>query len=366
MREVGRSLRLARTDADFHALQMAYLIQPYATNLWRLHALVAAFARESMTAREIESAHLAFARYYEAGFSRRSGPVLTDMEFNHKVLAAGHYQRAGASNESERIIHGIVKSAKARGAYELLIQLLEPHRKNPERSPWIDYHFAHCCLIIGRVADAAMAISRVDYSKNDELSLASARLHSEVLRATGHPDEALRLISARIEIAGAAPLRGAVFSQAVTLKALLLVDAGRLDEAKTIIDDLLSRAQNRRDKIGHAVALTLLGRIEIANSNHGPAERRFQSAVNLFRQCGDSRGLSWASTELALVRADREHDAAIAALREALTLRAEISDCSTEYLERLDRARLHPVFAPLLPQIDAEMFRVKRMLRLPL
>jgi tetratricopeptide (TPR) repeat protein len=365
VREVGRSLRLERPDSVFDALQMAYLVQPYAPHLWRLHALVASFARESMMPEEIESAHLAFARYYEAGFSKRSSPVLRDMEFNHKVLAASHYQRAGAFSQSERIIHAIAKSAKARGAYELLIQLLEAQRAYPARSGWIDYHYAHCCLIVGRVADAAIAINRVDYSANDELSLSSARLHSEVLRATGHQEEALRVISARIEGAGETQFRGAVFSQAVSLKALLLVDAGRLDEAQTISDQLLGSARRKRDQIGHAVALVLLGRIEIAKSNHGPAEERFQTAVDMFRRSGDSRGLSWASTELALVRADREHDAAVVTLREALTLRAEISDCSPEYLGRLERARSYPVFAPLFPQIDAEMFRVKRMLRLP-
>jgi hypothetical protein len=155
VRALGKHQEIADTDQTFENLQRAYLVQRYSRYRWNIHHLIAMFCStgfdQDVKRDSFGPGTLLFARIPH----NRRPQVYSEKEFIWKARTCKHFQLANDFKSSERLLHDISKTAKTRGYYETLIDLGELEREvNRSRSTWIDYHYAHCCLITGKLQRA--------------------------------------------------------------------------------------------------------------------------------------------------------------------------------------------------------------------
>jgi hypothetical protein len=363
---LARSEHVNEPEDVLESLLRTFLVQRYREYSWRVHPLVASFSTRGMTEGDARRVHLALARYFGAGLPDGKGRVLDASDLRYKVRACRHFQKAAEFRGSERLIHEIAKTAKAYGAFELLSGLCRIElRSNPDRDRWIDYHHAHCLLIRGRLLDAFASLEPLHRSLDrtaSNLALAITRLFAETLYGLGRPAEALQVLRNKLDGVAGSAISRVVWAQARAFEAHVRIELLDFTGALGIAEELLATAARREDKLGSAVALTLWGIIELKQGR--PDADKLQGALELFQECRDRRGEAWALSHIACSRlAVGSHDAGEAALRESLAIRADIAECSAEYLDYLEAVREQVRSQRLKRRVVGEMLRVKNGLQ---
>lgn len=327
------------SDAIFERIQQHYLVQRHSAYRWSVHHLIAAFCYHKMDRAQRQQIHIGLANYYLLGLRPHAGWLNKD-EFLWITRACRQFQNASQFSESGRLLTHLMPTAKAYGYYELIIELASCQRQgSPNQDPWLEYHRAHCCLITGRLEQSLRIIEGIASYKNrddPQLDLMIARLYAEILGTMGQPQEALNKL--RAALSSLSPTHGASWNHARSIEAALLVDLGQLVEAATLTDVLLADATRRSDRRGCAVALTRSGIIGVKQGNYADAEQKLEGAVSLFDESGDARGRAWALSHLGLVRLKIAHRKAVATLTEAISIKADIGECSRDYFEFLTEA----------------------------
>ena len=289
---------------------------------------------------------------------------LRPYQMTHQSLAAGiragrYAQRAKDVNESHKIITRIASAAKRLGYYRSLRELCQWQMAQDSCDPWVEYHYAHCELILGNPRVTVAVLSGHEWPDEDPaLGFASARVLADAQSQLGDLNTAISgLRRALTHDPGSRKGTLASCQQAKAMLARLLLESGSLTQARTLAGEL---ARTMRDQRSLAVIAMLLGRLDAVNSPRD-AERRFRIALTKFRSVGDRRGCAWATRSLAemLIRQGRTGDEARRLVRESMSICSRISESTLEYSEWLQRIRkVYVKDAAMLNLIDHEIIRV--------
>lgn len=363
VRALGRHGNIPNVDQAFESLQRSYLVQKYSPYRWNIHHLIAMFCAEEFTEKEKENVHRTLARYYLRSFYIREPRVLSEKEFTWKVRACKQYQLARDSKQAQRIIHDISKTAKTRGYYETLMNLIEFEiRQMNSRSGWIDYHYAHCCLITGRLNQGLKVIDPLLYvleEKDLNQRVAFTRLYAEIIGSMGKPELALKKLREVLGTSDSTIVKPNVRAQASSIEAWLLTLLERYKEAEEVCLYNLKDSRQRNDKTAEAVVTTRLGIICELSGYPEDAYKQLSVAVALFRELEERRGLAWSLVHLAYTKLSLDNDdGAIANLQEAVRIEADIGGCSVDYFKLLKDIKNKSKNRRILRVVDAEIRRV--------
>jgi len=282
-----------------------------------------------------------------------------------QAKACQHFQRARAFESSNRVAHGLIKEAKARGFYRVIIRLLgEELKLNPSKDPWLTYHYAHCCLIIGKHEQSLSAIKPLiskEMRDDPSLKISIVRLHAGVLDAIGKPELALDTLQTMLTSVDIKVVRGPVASQVKAVMVRLLIKLKEYDRAEKLSEELFNESDGN---VGRAVALANWGIVLESTERFKLADDKFGQAVSLFGLANDYRGYGWSLSHHAMCQLKLgNHDGASLMLREALNVKADIDEASEEYLTFLRTAQ--PLFRErlLVNLIGAEIRRVSAQVK---
>jgi tetratricopeptide (TPR) repeat protein len=363
IRILGRHEDLPNVDQAFESLQRTYLVQRYSPYRWNIHHLIAMFCVAEFSEEEKSDIHRTLANYYLKGFYMREPRVLSEKEFTWKVKACKQYQLAGDSRQAQRIIQDISKTAKTRGYYETLINQSETEiGANGGRSSWIDYHYAHCCLITGRLKRGLEVIEPLLYvldEKDSNKRVAFTRLYAEIIGSMGRPQQALEKLREILNTVDLNTVKPNVRSQATSIEAWLLTMLKEYQKAADACERTLLVSRERDDKLAEAVALTRLAIICQLTDYPEQAHNKLSDAVATFRELEDKRGLAWSLSYLAYSKLDLDNEAgAMANLQEAVRIEADIGGCSVDYFRLLKSIKNRCKNRRIIRLVDAEIRRV--------
>jgi tetratricopeptide (TPR) repeat protein len=360
----GRSQKIDEIDFHFENLQRKYLVQKYTPYRWNVHRLIASFCQSNIDPSTKTIINLSFANYYEKGIMINTKELIDFDKLNWLILSCKYYQRARKYNRSERILKEISKTIKSRGLYQVIIQLgLVELRENTKRDTWVDYDYAHCCFITGRLRQAMQVIEPLTYtSKSDDWGkhLAVIRLYAEILGTLGKEQIALEKLQETLDNTKTNSAHSTIINHARSVEARLLIRLGNYTQAESICQELLAESAKQKDKRGAAIALTQLGVINVFYRKHELANKQFAEAVQLFRESDDKRGLCWSLLKLAETELSLNYFASCYQhLEESLQISADIDQSSKDYLEQLEFFSQNIHEKKIHKLIESEIFRVK-------
>lgn len=366
IRALAEFYGVRRADTCFEALQHAFLVQQHTGYTWRVHPLIAQFSLGELRHTRRVAVHAFLAEYFLSRIVWEGRGVLPDWVITLKMRAARHLSAGGRYPAAEKVVREIASSLKIKGRFDSLLELSrEQIEWNPARSPWTDYNYAHSCLITGRLSEALETARRLhdDYAVANgppPISLASARLYAEVLDDLGRTAEGVAVLTTRFAHTDWERVGAAVWSQARSIHARLLMDTGALDEAALICEEMIRETRDHPNLVMTAVPSTILGTIFMERGDLERAKRLLAGAVAKFRESSSQRGQAWALFQFALCQHRMGRSYFELALSDSLRLRADITECSRTYLEGMlgiVRAVSDPQVSALL---DQEIDRVTR------
>lgn len=298
---------------------------------------------------------------------RRASADITSKELAAAVRSCRYAQQASDAQTAAQIIETISGAAKRLGYYRPLRDLCHWHvlRAEPQH-PWINYHYAHCQLILGEVRAAITALETLNFRQDDHaLNYAVARCLAGALVEEGRADEAVAALKAALTTRpGRRKSDRSAYEYARMALAQALVAQGTLTEAAQIAQAVANGTDNTRTK---AVALNVLG--DVANlRGEEKAIDLFRRALNNFLEADDRRGMAWAQQHLADALAIYRPNAWTELRRCArgvISIRLRSGESSVEYRAWLDRIRTHFLRDHgTLHMIDQEQTRLNSMVDL--
>lgn len=346
LRAVASTLGLRDHQSAIAKLSRGFLLQRYPHDRWRVHSLAASFCRQNIGTETKKKWHQTLANHYAIGIPLKRTSVLSDEQLFDLENACGQLQSAGDFGRAETYLRAISKTAKGRGFYRRFMRLCDAQIENhADRSRWVDYDYAHCCLIVGQHSSAMRILQPlVGDSFEPSLDMQIARLYAEVHLHEGNPQAAYDLLRGAIKSAADERIHSAVRGQCLQSLADCLVGLERFDEAEHWIEQLWEQTgADRQSDVGRAAALTRWGNIARKCGRYADAHSKLLEARTLFASVSDQegrfldrRGLAWATFSQAqclfelgeLVDAENALDTAIG-------LKREIDDVSSSYLEEL-------------------------------
>jgi len=355
---LGLECNLQYPEDIFELLQRSYLVRNYAINRWNIHQLVCSFCKEDLHQDQKRNIYLSLATHYLDGVDLKE--VLNDDQLRVVLRACKYYQLAGERKESTAILKGLSKAIKARGFYEIFMNLaLNEIQNNSARDPWIDYDFAHCSLITGNIEqgiDLIKSSNRIE-DPNPSRRLAFVRIYAELLEASGHPQKALKILDKGLKTCSGCI--HSVLTQAASSHAGMLIRQGMIDEAYPLCEYLLAESSNNQSPIAHAVALTYLGIVDYRKGIYDLSAQRLTLASSLFEETGDLRAFSWSLTHLALCEMSAgELNEGLSHFTQAFQIKTDSQESSVEYYSQLKILQPY-VDDPLLSKkIDSEIIRM--------
>ena len=267
VRMACRKLGLSNANIVFDDLQKTYLVQRYSHYRWNIHNLISAFCQQKLVSEEKEQINLYLAYYY---LDRSRTPsdsenfILSDDAFIWKVRACRHFQLAKDYTHSEVTLNWLTKTVKARGYYEIFIQLCADQKleNNDFRDTWLDYNYAHCCQIIGRLRKSLEIIQPLIYSTHEDEKdkrLAFVRLYAEIMAELGKPKAALDKLREELESTDENTVPITVIQHVKSIEVKLLTDLGILSEAESLCKKLLRDCISRKDTRGYCCCFNAFG-----------------------------------------------------------------------------------------------------------
>jgi tetratricopeptide (TPR) repeat protein len=360
----SRQNNINNIDLCFEQIQRKYLVQRYTPYRWNVHRLISSFCQNNIKSDEKRKINLALAYYYERGITIDRKELIDFDKLNWLILSCKYYQKADKFGRSEHILRDISKTVKSRGLYQVFIQLsLAEIKGNPKRDSWIDYDYAHCCYITGRLRQAIDIISPLvytDISNEWGKRLAVIRLYAEILGSTGQEQIALEKLREALESVSESTVHSTILNHAKSVEVWLLTKLMMYSEAEKLSQELLAESVKQGDYRGGAISLTRLGIINNLTSKQMLAKSQFEEASQLFRESGDRRGLAWSLLNLAetdlslgLPTSCYEH------LQESLRISTDIGQSSQDYLLQLETMYKKINDQKTLDLIELELQRVK-------
>lgn len=370
---LSRFLGITDGEPYFEDLQRGYLVQRYSLYRWRVHDLVAHLCLATMDPLRQQAVHAELGRYFLRGLPMQSRGLLSDEDFLWKAKACRHLRRSAKDlHLAERVLLSLASTAKTHGRYLAYRQLTgEMIAASPDRDPWVDYHHAHCALILGQSEYSRQVtgdmLGRPAVAADPTLRLAASRLHAEALGAAGDYRRALEVLTEQLASDISGDGGSVALAHARSVLAWLYVKTEEYDKAASIVETLLADARRRGDKRGVAVGLTWSGIIARLLGSPDRAIPVLSAAAVLFRDCEDRRGQAWALSN----RAECEWDTgipedAMQSFRVVSRIAADIGECGADYTDLLQRLAMKTAQHRLRDLVRSEGRRVsgaRRILR---
>jgi len=348
----------------FEALQRAYLVQSYSPFRWRLHHLIVDFSRLGMAPEFAERIHSVLGNYHWKKSQWIAKGVYAEEALIWQAKACRHFQNARDFERSNKTVHRMIKEAKSRGFYWLIIRLLgDELEMNPTKDGWLAYNYAHCCLIVGRYKQCLAAIKPLASQPlldDPDLKMSSVRIYADLLDATGQPRFALDQLQKLLDSDVVKSASRIVVAQAKAVSVRLLTKLKIYDRAAILSEELLNESIS---EIAKAVALAGWGVVLECEGQYQLADEKLGQAVSLFVN-KDYRGLGWSLSHQAVCQMKMNHPAgASLMLEEALKIKSDIDEASEEYLAFLRMAQPLPWERGLPNIINTEIQRVSTRIR---
>jgi tetratricopeptide (TPR) repeat protein/predicted MPP superfamily phosphohydrolase len=356
---------LQKPDQTFDHLQRYYLVQRYSPYRWAVQQLIAMFAQEQLSPEQRRDVHSALGYYFIKGAGTgKTGRTLQKEDFSTVVRACQEFQMAGNWKESGRTLERLSPMAKAQGFLNLFLRLTSRElAENPGRDPWIDYHHAHCCFMLGRLRESLRITESLLYRAKGPatLRIAVVRLYAEVLGSLGRFEEALAQLRGTLAEQRSERVPRNIVSHARSIEVWLLTEQGRPEEARALCQSLLEQSVREGDKRAIAIALMRLGVLQYDAREFQASQASFSKALSGFWDCNDRRGHAWALSRLALLqmRSEEDRQRGQANLKMALQHRRECGDCHVDYYRMLTEAQELVRGSEVEPLLLQEIERVR-------
>jgi hypothetical protein len=368
IRMACQQLGIRKSYEVFENLQRTYLVKKYSPYRWSMHNLISMFCHQQLEPENKKRINIALAYHYLFRTPKAyDKTILSDDAFIWKIRAARHFQEGKEFKRSERLISSLSRTAKARGHYEIFIQIISKElEENDSRNTWLDYDYAHCCLIIGRVKESLRVLEPIVYStpeQDQNKRLAVIRLYAEILDILGKPEIALERLKEEINNSDAILVSQTVLQHAKSIEVRLLITLGQYAEAEKLCKDMLTESIQLKDFRGCAIGLTYLGLLNQSYGYHLLASKRLIQAVVFFRRAEDIRGLAWSLLRLSISKLElQEYSLGLKYLAESMQLTSDIGECSLDYLMSLNTIKLKVTDEKLTRIINEELKRVNTIL----
>jgi len=371
---VAASLGLAGGAAVIRRLEQSFLIQRQDVDFWKVHQFVADFAVAALEAQARSTLHEAIALHHRADIELGFNRELTDEEFFALERSCRHYQQAGNASQASAVARTMSRTAKDRGFYQKLKRLCEKQLELDEhRVTWCTYDYSHCCFITGDIAQARRVLDALLgglLTVDTNLRVQLARLYAEVSCASGHPDRGLEALSSIVASVDVTELHDTVRFQLRSCELELLTQLERYDDAEKLCDLYLADARTNNNPRNLAIGLTRKGVLDYRRQRYESARDNLVEGSTLFGEIKgsrgeprDRRGLAWALMYLSPCLLEcGEFERANSTLLEAIRIRGEIDESSSEtrqFLKSLAR-RVYP--SNVQAQITAEIGRLNERL----
>jgi tetratricopeptide (TPR) repeat protein len=368
---VARGSRRAIPDEQgsraLFRLQALMLVEARPNGKWSVHPFVAEHIINDIEDAERRRLLGDLVTFTSSPLVRRHPADITSKELAAAVRSCRYAQQAGDSESAATIIEMISGAAKRLGYYRPLRDLCFWHVLRSEtKHPWINFHYAHCQLILGEVRTAITALEALTVHRDDRaLNLSVARCLAQALVEEGQADDAVATLR---EVLATPPGRRKAarsgYEYARMALAQALVAQGTLSEAAQIAQSVVDSTTNLRTE---AVALNVLGDVANLRGQHRAIDL-FRKAFNKFLEADDRRGMAWAqqhlSDALAVYRPNAWADLR-RCVRGVISIRLRSGESSVEYRAWLDRIRTHFLRDHgTLHMIDQEQARLASMVDL--
>lgn len=348
---------------DFRSIQRVFLVERYDHDRWTVHDLVAQVGRLSLPRDIVNSVYAALGRHYRA----LAGESDSDGWFEYTIKACKALDRSGEQDDLlEEALSVLAPEIKRRGAHMVFLELsrnLIGGRNCSE--PWLYYHFAHCCFVLG-LHDEAMEYTRrilqTATRRNATLRLSASRLYSEALAAMGDDERAFENLNGALEAARGQKIERTNLLQAHSVLAGIETNLSRCGAAHDRIQKLMQEAENPYQPLGKAVALCRMGLLQLKLRTANDAARSFGEALGLFRDLQNPRGQAWALVGLAQSAIAAGDDAAcLKYVQWAVVIQEEIGGYDRQYEEALATIRANGRLSMLRDVLAQEDIRVQQL-----
>jgi tetratricopeptide (TPR) repeat protein len=351
----------------FQALLSQHLLQPSGQERYRLHAIVASYARDhfdesddTANLRARQAAHTQAAQYYlqQAKTSvplrdrRRHTSDIHDLtEATWQLCEAGKWQEAYNLMQQEDIFVDL----RRWGDNVLLLELcelllpLDKWQPEPAQAAHIYNHLGRLYDNLGKTDEAlatyerVLSISRqIHDGKREGVALNNlGRLYKE----QGKTNEALACFEQALIACRTTKDRG---GEGTTFNNLGSVYAAlsRPDEARSCLEQALSIFRGEaKYPAGEARALNSLGRLSADPGEKEQARDYYEQALSIYQNIGDRRGEGNALNNLGNISAELgQSEQARKSLEQALSLRKELGNRWAEAMTLNDLGRVYDIF----------------------
>jgi len=350
---------ISEPTANLGRLRRAYLLQSYTPYRWRVHPILAAYSRGTLSPADLRDTRIALAEHLIRGLPWRRGRICDPDELLWKSRACRHFARAGAFGRAIDLAHDISATVKAYGEYALFLDVVSliPDEQL-SLDAWLQYHVAHCLIITGQFIDALEQSQKVQSVDDATLALAAARIHAEALSEVDSVSAGIAVISQALSAADA-KVSSTIMRQAESTETSLAIRLGDFELAGKRAADLLAQAKDDADERGAAVALTHLGTIRRLQGDVEDAENLLKAAKEFFGNVPDRRGIVWSCGQLALAQLDNSPIESLEYARIAVSTAAEIGLAGHSYAELLDTLMVTNLPVDLEAIVKDEMRRLK-------
>lgn len=380
---VVRALMAKACDDPFQELQRSYLVTRATEFRWRMHDLAASFSRVRMSDEEAKTVHEQLGKHFARKLLDKGKREFSELEFIEAVRGYRHLRQSGAATHGEELLLRISGTAKRRGLYRLYADLCALAIADlPNRDRWFDYHHAHCLLILGFYAESLKLVEALrtdgEVKATPRLALSVDRLYAEALGALGREQEGLDVLLRALDVYRATEKASVPYSHANSILVWLHLRMGNLDEAERLNNVLLAenmpreerrgtasakaKAKDDEKRMGAASALAKYGMILARRGNHDVAKGQLGTALNLFEEIGDKRGMVWCLSHLSEVHLQLTDEAtALDYFNRARRLAADIDECSVDYLDVVTSLRARAGMREFVSMLDDEWRRIHGM-----
>jgi hypothetical protein len=336
--------RIKDYQVAFEGLQSSFLIENYKRSNWRVHPFIAHKARRNVKSDERTIIYSAIASEYHDRVKTSSNIFkLSSDEILFYIKAGIYYKKAGVTPTVEFIIKEIRRILKKRGDFGILYELTAPVEDELIRDWWLDYHYVHSCLVIGKFREVKnKTMDLLQSAKRGNERVLASKLYAELENIYGENNSALSALRKVAEFPEWSRLRNKNVKNIVRLyRVNTLIRLEREKEAESLRRKIEN--QNKRpSNYTAAINKMLKAWIEYRKHDYKKADNYAKEALKIFQKprLKDNRGLAWSMEMLAIINYELGLEENFKVyMNESLKLRSEIKDCSLEYFDFIDEAR---------------------------
>jgi tetratricopeptide (TPR) repeat protein len=353
-------------EYNFENLQNTYLIEKFSKYRWNVNGLIKEFCNNNFNKEQKRQGHQFIGENYLKISNSKFVKGNLEKRLQWKVQSCIQFQYAENYEKSEEVLTDMCRDLKKEGHYETFIKLSNIEiKKHQPYNKWINYHYAHCSLIIGKRTKAKRVIEKmrleVDNSIDLDLKVSLIRLYSEILNETRQTKESYGKLMECKTLLNNSEVKLITENQVKNTEIMILKNLERYEEAEKLCEKLLNDPKRQNDKRSRAILLTRKAIIyEMKDMRN---EDLLNEAIDIFIKYNDKRGQTWAMAHLSLgiFIAGNTEDAE-RKLESLIKMNNEIGECSIDYEDILNKVKSYVKNDELARNVENELVRIKSVI----